>query len=88
MGVLLGLFKALTLVFWWVVLVNVFMPQARPFDALIGLAGMALLALHVLEVLMFNHRLRDRSHRWLDRLQILLLGIFHIQSIPEPLPRQ
>ena len=88
MGFLLGLFKALTLVFWWVVLVNVFIPQAKPFDALIGMAGMGVLGLHVLEVLAFNHRLRGRSHRWLDRLQILLLGIFHIQSIPAPLPRQ
>lgn len=88
MGVLLGLFKALTLVFWWVVLVNVFIPQTKPFNTLISLAGMGVLGLHMFEVLAFNHRLRDRSHRWLDRLQILLLGIFHIQSIPAPLPRR
>ena len=53
-------------------------------NALINLAGATLLGLHMLEVLMFNGRLRGRSHRWFDRLQILLVGIFHIQSIPAP----
>jgi len=41
-----------------------------------------LLSLHVLEVLFFNASLRGRSHRWFDRLQILLTGIFHVMSIP------
>lgn len=79
-----GLGKALTVVFWWVVLVNLLMPADKPFHPLINLAGAVLLALHFLEVLFFNARLRERSHRWFDRLQILLVGIFHIQSIPAP----
>jgi len=33
-------------------------------------------------VLFFNGSLRGRSHRWFDRLQILLTGIFHVMSIP------
>jgi putative membrane protein len=81
---LLGLGKGLTLVFWWVVLLNLFMPMLKPFNALITLAGASVLMLHVLEVLFFNSRLRGRSHPWFDRLQILLVGIFHIQSIPAP----
>lgn len=84
MKALWGLGKALTVVFWWVVLVNLLMPADKPFHLLINAAGAALLALHVLEVLLFNGCLRERSHRWFDRLQILLVGIFHIQSIPAP----
>lgn len=77
--------KCLTLLFWWVVLLNLFMPMVKPFHALINLAGGTLLLLHVIEAVAFNKRLRGRSHPWLDRVQILLAGIFHIQSIPAPL---
>ncbi|NBA94600.1 DUF1145 domain-containing protein [Pseudomonas sp. R5(2019)] len=79
-----GLGKCLTVLFWWVVLLNAFTPLVNPFHLLINAAGAGLLALHVLEVLLFNSRLQGRSHRWFDRLQILLVGIFHIQSIPSP----
>ncbi|MCO7517394.1 DUF1145 domain-containing protein [Pseudomonas guariconensis] len=85
MKFILGLGKALTVVFWWVVLVNLFIPQPLPFNLLINAAGIALLGLHFLEVLFFNGSLRGRSHRWFDRLQILLTGIFHVMSIPKPL---
>lgn len=84
MNVIWGLGKALTVVFWWVVLVNLLIPADRPFHLLINAAGTGLLALHVLEVLFFNGSLRGRSHRWFDRLQILLVGIFHIQSMRRP----
>lgn len=84
MKALLGLGKGLTLVFWWVVLLNLFMPMLKPFNVLVTLAGATVLVLHVLEILFFNSRLRGRSHPWFDRLQILLVGIFHIQSIPVP----
>lgn len=84
MTFILGLGKALTVVFWWVVLANWLMPQPLPFNLLINAVGIALLGLHVLEVLCFNGSLRGRSHRWFDRLQILLTGIFHVMSIPRP----
>lgn len=79
-----GVGKALTMVFWWVVLLNLFMPMINPFNLLISAVGAALLLLHALEVLLFNRRLRGRSHHWFDRLQILLVGIFHVQSISAP----
>jgi len=74
--------KMLTLLFWWVVLVNLFVPLGQPFTPLIQLGAAALLGLHLLELIGFNRRLRGRSHPWFDRLQILLTGIFHVQSIP------
>ncbi|MFF7708315.1 DUF1145 domain-containing protein [Pseudomonas sp. NPDC007930] len=85
---LLGFFKALMLLFWWVVLVNLFMPMVWPFRAWVNLAGAAMLALHVLELFAFNRRLRERSHKFIDRVQILLLGAFHLQSIPAPAKRR
>lgn len=88
MKVILALGKALTVLFWGVVLFNGLRPQAMPFDLLIRAAGSGLFGLHVLEVLLFNGSLRKRSHRWFDRLQILLTGIFHIMAIPRPLPRR
>lgn len=84
MKFILGLGKVLTVLFWWVVLFNLFMPQPVPLNLLINAAGIFLLSLHVLEVLFFNASLRGRSHRWFDRLQILLTGIFHVMSIPKP----
>ena len=77
MKVLWGLGKALMLVFWGVVLINLYDPLIYPFDLLINVAGSLLLLTHVLEVLLFNGRLQERPHPWRDRLLILVLGIFH-----------
>ncbi|MFJ4051673.1 DUF1145 domain-containing protein [Pseudomonas hunanensis] len=82
MKFILGLGKVLTVAFWGVLLFNQLMPQPLPFNLLINAAGIVLLGLHLLEVLFFNRSLRGRSHRWFDRLQILLTGIFHVMSIP------
>ena len=82
MKFILGLGKVLTVAFWGVVLFNQLMPQPLPLNLLINATGIAVLGLHVLEVLFFNGSLRGRSHRWFDRLQILLTGIFHVMSIP------
>ncbi|WP_286914021.1 MULTISPECIES: DUF1145 domain-containing protein [unclassified Pseudomonas] len=84
MKFILGLGKVLTVAFWGVVLFNQLMPQPLPLNLLINATGIAVLGLHVLEVLFFNGSLRGRSHRWFDRLQILLTGIFHVMSIPRP----
>ena len=82
MKFILGLGKVLTVAFWGVVLFNQLMPQPLPFNLLINAAGIVLFGLHLLEVLFFNRSLRGRSHRWFDRLQILLTGIFQVMSIP------
>ncbi|NIE78298.1 DUF1145 domain-containing protein [Pantoea sp. Tr-811] len=84
MKVILGLGKVLTVAFWGVALFNLLMPQPLPFNLLLNAIGAFLLGLHLLEVLFFNGSLRGRSHRWFDRLQILLTGIFHVMSIPRP----
>lgn len=74
--------KLLTLLFWLVVVVNLVSPLINPFDLLINLAGSLLLLTHVFELLLFNGCLKGRPHPWRDRLLILLVGIFHLQTLP------
>ena len=82
MKVLWGLGKALTLLFWGLVLSNLLQPMINPFDVLINLAGELLLLTHLLEVLLLRSRLSGRPHPWRNRLLILVLGIFHAHTLP------
>ncbi|MEB0122724.1 DUF1145 domain-containing protein [Pseudomonas sp. CCI1.2] len=75
-----GLGKMLTLGFWLVVLINTVIALPNPFDLLINMAGSLLLLTHLLELVLFNGSLRGRARPWLDRGQILLFGIFHMQT--------
>jgi putative membrane protein len=84
MKVLWGLGKVLTLGFWAVVLVNQAVVLPIPFGILITLAGSLLLLTHLMELLIFNDSLRGRSRPWSDRFQILIFGIFHLQSFGRP----
>ncbi|MDD1147196.1 DUF1145 domain-containing protein [Pseudomonas sp. TNT2022 ID357] len=86
MKVLWGAGKFLTLVFWLVVLINLFNPLINPLHLLVNLAGSLLLLTHLLELLLFNGSLKERPHPWRDRLHILLVGIFHLQTLPAAAP--
>ena len=81
MKVLWGLGKALTLIFWAVVLSNLYQPLIHPFDVLVNLVASLLLLTHVLEVLFYTTRLQGRRHPWRDRLLILVFGFFHAHSL-------
>ena len=84
MKLLLGLGKLLAMLFWTVVLVNLFKPLTNPFHLLVNLVGSLLLLVHLLELVLFNASVKHRAHPWRDRLLILLLGMFHIKSLPAP----
>lgn len=84
MKVLWGLGKLLTLLFWLVVLVNLLTPFIYPLQVLVNLAGILLAFLHLLEALLCYRSLRGRAHPWLDRLKILIFGVFHLQTLPAP----
>ncbi|KAB0500019.1 DUF1145 domain-containing protein [Pseudomonas vancouverensis] len=84
MKVLWGLGKLLTLLFWLVVLANLLTPFVNPLHLLVNLAGGVLASIHLLEALLCYRSLRGRSHPWLDRLMILIFGVFHLQTIPAP----
>ncbi|SDV02751.1 DUF1145 domain-containing protein [Pseudomonas mucidolens] len=81
MKVFWGLGKFLTLLFWVVVIVNLVRPLINPFHLLVNLSGSLLLLTHLLVLLLFNANLKHRAHPWRDRLQILLVGMFHVQSL-------
>ncbi|WLG97020.1 DUF1145 domain-containing protein [Pseudomonas sp. FP198] len=74
--------RLLTLLFWLVVLVNLVMPFVHPLHLLVNLAGVSLLAIHLLELLLFRARFRGRPAPGRDRLRVLLFGIFHLQALP------
>ncbi|KQN51535.1 hypothetical protein ASE98_22400 [Pseudomonas sp. Leaf48] len=84
MKVLWGLGKLLTLLFWLVVLVNLLVPFSYPLHPLVNLAGGFLAFIHLLEVLLCNRSVKWRAHPWLDRLKIVIFGVFHLQTIPAP----
>ena len=84
MKVFWGLGKLLTLLFWGVVVVNLITPLINPFHLLVNLAGSLLLLTHVLELLLFNGSVKTRAHPWRDRLQILLVGMFHVRGLSAP----
>jgi putative membrane protein len=86
MKVFWGLGKLLTLLFWVLVLINLVSPLINPIHLLINLAGSLLLLTHLMELLLFNGSLKGRAHPWRDRLQILLTGIFHLQTFKAAKP--
>ncbi|MDP2145862.1 MAG: DUF1145 domain-containing protein [Pseudomonas sp.] len=88
MKLLLGLGKLLAMLFWTVVLVNLFKPLTNPFHLLVNLVGSLLLLVHLLELVLFNASVKHRAHPWRDRLLILLLGMFHIKGLPAPTANQ
>jgi putative membrane protein len=82
MKVIWGLGKLLTLLFWLVVLFNLLVPFVHPLHLLVNLAGGVLAILHFLEALLCNRSLKGRAHPWRDRLNILIFGVFHLQTLP------
>jgi putative membrane protein len=84
MKVLWGLGRLLTLLFWSIVLVNLLIPFVFPLHPLVNLAGGLLGVIHLLEALLCYRSLRGRAHPWLDRLRIVIFGVFHLQTIPAP----
>ncbi|WP_342244239.1 DUF1145 domain-containing protein [Pseudomonas sp. OTU5201] len=82
MRLIMGLGKLVALLFWLVVIANLISPFARPFEMLLNGAGGLLILVHLLEIMLFNSLLRGRASPWLDRMQLLLFGVFHLLSIP------
>jgi putative membrane protein len=77
-----GLGRLLTLLCWLVVLVNLILPFVHPLHLLVNFAGALLLAVHLLELVLFRGSFRGRPEPGRDRLRVLLFGIFHLQTIP------
>lgn len=78
MKVLLGLGKVVVVLFWLAVVINLVRPFAAPFAQGLLLAGGLTALVHLAEVALFNARFQARPRPWLDRLQVLLFGGFHL----------
>jgi putative membrane protein len=82
MRAFLRLGKLLALLFWALVLVNLLDSFTQPFALLLHVAGALVLLIHGLELLLFKARLQQRPQPGLERLQVLLFGVFHVFGLP------
>jgi putative membrane protein len=81
MRVFLLLGKLITLLFWLLVLINQLVSFSQPFALLLQVTGALVLLAHALELVWFKSRFRNRPRPWLDRLQVLLFGVFHLYGL-------
>jgi putative membrane protein len=81
MRVFLLLGKLLTLLFWALVLMNLFASFAKPFGLLLHATGALVLLAHALELLLFKSRLQNRPKPCLEGLQVMLFGMFHLYGL-------
>jgi putative membrane protein len=58
-------------------------PFAQPFGLLLNLVGLAVLAIHAAEYLLFKERLSNQQQPLLQALQVILFGIFHLLSLTD-----
>lgn len=82
MKIFLVLGKCLTALFWGVVLANLLQPFAQPFALLLNGAGAFIVLIHALELWFFNARLSACPKPALQRVQVMLFGIFQLLGLP------
>lgn len=75
--------KGLAALFWGVLIANLLQPFAQPFALLLNLFGLAVLAIHAAEYLLFKERLSNQPQPLLQVLQVMLFGIFHLLSLAD-----
>jgi len=73
--------KGLAALFWLSLLGALTGMLAKPFDQLLSLVGLVLMLIHGLELWLFGSAFSGRANPWLDRLQILLFGVFHLALV-------
>lgn len=73
--------KALTLSFWLLCGVALAGVLSTPFAQLIYLLAAFVLVLHGLQLWLFAGSLGRHASPWLDRVQVLLFGIFHLYPL-------
>ncbi|MFI8744452.1 DUF1145 domain-containing protein [Pseudomonas sp. NPDC077186] len=78
---LLSFAKGALAMFWLVALLNLFYPFAAPLDGWVNWTALALLLAHAFELLLFRARLHGRPGLWRQRLQVLLFGLLHLQTL-------
>ena len=80
--------KALAGLFWLAVGAALGEWLGSPFEQLLYLLAVLLLVIHGLELWLFTELLKGRARPWLDRLQVVLFGVFHLLSLRAERPLQ
>ncbi|WP_457789715.1 DUF1145 domain-containing protein [Pseudomonas sp. PL-6] len=78
---LLSFAKGALAMFWLVALLNLLYPFAAPLGGWVNWTALALLLAHLGELLLFRARLHGRPGLWRQRLQVLLFGLLHLQTL-------
>lgn len=81
MKALLIVGKALALAFWLVFGAALAKRFGAPFEQLVYLLAAFLSLLHGAQLWLFSGLLSGRACPWLDRVQVLLFGIFHLYPL-------
>ena len=81
MKALLMVGKALALAFWLVFAAALAKRLGTPFEQLVYLLAGFLALLHAAQLWLFSGLLSGRASPWLDRVQVLLFGIFHLYPL-------
>ncbi|XLY89602.1 DUF1145 domain-containing protein [Ectopseudomonas mendocina] len=81
MKALLIMGKALALLFWLVFAAALAKRLGTPFEQLVYLLAAFLATLHGAQLWLFFGLLCGRANPWLDRVQVLLFGIFHLYPL-------
>lgn len=79
---LLSFAKGALAMFWLLALANLFVPLGPAWFWPLNLAAAAVLLAHIGEVLLLRRRLQAQPRPWLERMQVLLFGVLHIQGLP------
>lgn len=73
--------KGTAVLFWLSLLGALSGVLAKPFDQLLSLLALVLILVHGLELWLFSAAFSGRANPWLDRLQVLLFGVFHLALV-------
>ncbi len=80
--------KGAAVLFWLSLLGALSGALAKPFDQLLSLLALVLILIHGVELWLFGGAFSGRANPWLDRLQVLLFGVFHLALIKPELQMQ
>ncbi|WP_068827355.1 DUF1145 domain-containing protein [Pseudomonas sp. BMS12] len=75
---MLEIAKGVLALYWLLALVNLVLPFAGPYMNWIALA---LLVVHLLEIVLLHGRLQRQAEPWKERLLVLLFGVLHVRGM-------
>ncbi|WP_281646059.1 DUF1145 domain-containing protein [Parendozoicomonas sp. Alg238-R29] len=82
MKVMLAVGQLVTILFWGAVISTGFIPWSAPLDTIVPALGGLVFVAHLLEVVIWQKRIRLMSeHLASDNIKILIFGFFHMATM-------